>query len=78
MLRVSQRVRVSRLLPALPALLAVSLMVAVSVAPVSAAKTFINCTALNKVYPHGVGKPDAVHRVSGDTRREPGALESGR
>ena len=34
-----------------------------------AAKHFKNCTALNKVYPHGVGKPDATDHVSGRTRR---------
>jgi len=26
---------------------------------------FSNCTELNKVYPHGVGKPGAVDRTSG-------------
>ena len=30
-----------------------------------AAKTFANCTKLNRVYPHGVGKPNAVDRTSG-------------
>ncbi len=34
-----------------------------------AAKHFKNCTALNKVYRHGVGKPDAVDHVRGHTRR---------
>ncbi|WP_134741650.1 excalibur calcium-binding domain-containing protein [Nocardioides sp. 503] len=29
------------------------------------AKTFKNCTALNKVYPHGVGKPNARDKTSG-------------
>jgi len=29
------------------------------------AKTYKNCTALNKVYPHGVGKPGAVDKTSG-------------
>ena len=33
-----------------------------------AAKDFANCTALNKVYPHGVGKPNAVDRTSGSRR----------
>lgn len=32
-----------------------------------AAPTFKNCTELNKKYPHGVGKPGAVDRVSGST-----------
>jgi hypothetical protein len=31
----------------------------------SAAKTFQNCTALNKVYPHGVGRVGARDRTSG-------------
>lgn len=30
-----------------------------------AAKRFPNCTALNKRYPQGVGKPKAVNKVSG-------------
>jgi hypothetical protein len=30
-----------------------------------AAKTFANCTALNKVYPHGVGKWGARDHTSG-------------
>ena len=30
-----------------------------------AAKTYANCTKLNNVYPHGVGKPNAVDRTSG-------------
>lgn len=29
------------------------------------AKTYKNCTALNKVYPHGVGKPTAKDKTSG-------------
>ena len=33
------------------------------------AKKFANCTALNKVYAHGVGKPDAVDHVSGHTKK---------
>jgi Excalibur calcium-binding domain len=32
-----------------------------------AAKEFANCTALNKKYPHGVGKPKAKDHVSGST-----------
>jgi endonuclease YncB( thermonuclease family) len=32
------------------------------------AKTYANCTALNKVYPHGVGKTGAVDRVRGSTK----------
>ena len=33
-----------------------------------AAKKYANCTALNRVYPHGVGKSGAVDRVSGKTK----------
>ncbi len=32
---------------------------------VASAKHFANCTALNKVYPHGVGKPGARDKTSG-------------
>ncbi len=34
----------------------------------TAARSFANCTALNKVYPHGVGKPGARDHVSGSTQ----------
>jgi hypothetical protein len=34
----------------------------------SAATTFKNCTALNKKYPHGVGKPGAHDKVRGSTK----------
>jgi hypothetical protein len=30
-----------------------------------AAKTYSNCTKLNRVYPHGVGKPGARDKTSG-------------
>lgn len=33
-----------------------------------AAQTFDNCTAMHLVYPHGVGMPGAVDRVSGSTK----------
>lgn len=33
-----------------------------------AAKKYANCTALNRVYPHGVGKSGAVDRVAGKTK----------
>ena len=33
--------------------------------PVTAAKSYQNCTALNKVYPHGVGKYGARDHTSG-------------
>ncbi|WP_436699911.1 excalibur calcium-binding domain-containing protein [Nocardioides sp. BYT-33-1] len=51
-------------------LAAVALVVPASVAlasPADAAapKTYRNCTALNKVHPHGVGKPGAVDKTSG-------------
>jgi hypothetical protein len=32
-------------------------------------KHYANCTALNKDYKHGVGKPGAVDHVSGHTRK---------
>jgi hypothetical protein len=32
-----------------------------------AAKEYQNCTKLNKDYPHGVGKPNATDKVSGNT-----------
>jgi hypothetical protein len=35
---------------------------------VSAARVFANCTALNKVYRHGVGRKGARDRVSGSTK----------
>ena len=34
----------------------------------SAARVFTNCAALNKVYPHGVGRKGAKDHVSGSTR----------
>ena len=30
-----------------------------------AARTYANCTKLNRVYPHGVGKPGARDKTSG-------------
>ena len=33
-----------------------------------AAKAYKNCTALNKDYPHGVGRKNAVDKVSGSSR----------
>jgi len=35
---------------------------------VFAAKHYANCTALNKVYPHGVGRVGARDHVSGSSR----------
>ena len=34
----------------------------------AAAKKFANCTALNRVYPHGVGKVGAKDKVQGKTK----------
>ncbi len=31
----------------------------------SQARTFRNCTELNRVFPHGVGRPGAVDRTTG-------------
>lgn len=33
--------------------------------PAAAAKTYRNCTALNKAHPHGVGRPGARDKTSG-------------
>ncbi|MFC7528592.1 excalibur calcium-binding domain-containing protein [Actinoplanes sp. GCM10030250] len=35
----------------------------------AAAKTYKNCTALNKVYKHGVGKKGAKDKVRGKTKK---------
>lgn len=48
---------------AVPAVLIAAL--AVLPAPASAAKRYANCAALNKAYPHGVGKPGARDKTSG-------------
>ena len=53
----------------LAAVLAAALLAPASLAlagPADAAgpKTYRNCTALNKVYSHGVGKPGAVDKTS--------------
>ena len=47
-----------------------SLLVLGAVAPVTAVtpKHYKNCTALNKVYPHGVGRRHAHDHVSGSTQ----------
>ncbi len=39
-----------------------------SVESMAAARVFANCTALNKVYRHGVGRKGARDRVSGSSR----------
>lgn len=50
---------------------AVALPLAAAAAPAEAAhyKTYKNCTALNKVYRHGVGKPGAHDKVKGHTKK---------
>jgi hypothetical protein len=48
-----------------------ALVSGVGVLPADAApkpKSYTNCTALNKVYPHGVGKKGARDRVSGSSK----------
>ena len=46
---------------------AMTAALALTAAPPStaAAKKYKNCTALNKAYPHGVGKPGARDKTSG-------------
>ena len=44
--------------------LTATLMLGAGAMPVAAAKTYANCTALNKVYHHGVGKKNAHDHVS--------------
>ncbi|CAN5536795.1 hypothetical protein BH09ACT4_BH09ACT4_25750 [soil metagenome] len=39
-----------------------------SASTATTATTYKNCTALNKKYPHGVGKPGAHDKVSGSTK----------
>lgn len=46
-------------------MLAATMVAGWSVTPVAAAKSYKNCTALNKVYAHGVGKPKAKDKISG-------------
>ena len=41
---------------------------ATTTAPLPAAQTFANCTALRAAYPHGVGMPGAVDHTSGSTK----------
>lgn len=49
------------------AVFATALLLGGSAGPAAAAKTYANCTALNKVYPHGVGKQGAHDHVSSGT-----------
>jgi len=39
--------------------------VAISTPADAAARHFKSCTGMHRVYPHGVGRPDAVDRTSG-------------
>jgi uncharacterized membrane protein len=45
--------------------LVMSVAPAANAIPVVSAKTFQNCTALNKVYPHGVAKKGGKDKSSG-------------
>lgn len=45
--------------------MSVGLMALPAEAASSAPRKFDNCTAMNKVHPHGVGRPGAVDRTSG-------------
>ena len=40
-----------------------------SAGPTAAAHVFANCTALNRTYPHGVGRKGATDHVSGASKR---------
>ncbi|BAL87989.1 hypothetical protein AMIS_27690 [Actinoplanes missouriensis 431] len=54
----------------LVAALALGGTTAITATPVeAAAKSYKNCTALNKVYKHGVGKKGAKDKVRGKTKR---------
>ena len=46
-------------------MLAVSLLLPLSSAPVAATTHFKNCTAMHVKYPHGVGKPGAIDHTTG-------------
>ncbi len=46
------------------AILAGGMLFSTGATPVFAAKNYANCTKLNKVWPHGVGKPHAQDHVS--------------
>lgn len=52
-------------LTAAAAVLAVPLLVPTSAEAASQRYKFANCTALNKVYPHGVGRKNAHDHTSG-------------
>lgn len=53
------------------AVLAVGVPIATASSPSvgASAKIYKNCTALNKVYPHGVGRKGAKDHVSGTSKR---------
>lgn len=63
------RTRSRSLTVAMSALMISAFLIGTAAAPVTAAKSYQNCTALNKVYPHGVGKWGAVDHVSGSTKK---------
>lgn len=48
--------------------LCVAALTIVSAQPAEAATTYKNCTAINKHYPHGVGKSGAHDHVSGTSK----------
>jgi hypothetical protein len=50
---------------AVVSVLAAPTALVVGPAEAAGAKTFQNCTALNKAYPHGVGLPNAKDKTSG-------------
>ncbi len=50
---------------ALACMAAAALTVTIAPAAEAGAKTYKNCTALNKDYKHGVGKPGARDKTSG-------------
>ena len=49
----------------LVAAMTATLFVGTAAPSLAAAKSFKNCTALNKVYPHGVGRKGARDKTSG-------------
>jgi len=50
---------------AMTALALASSAVAISTPADAAVRHFKSCTAMHRVYPHGVGRPNAVDRTSG-------------
>jgi uncharacterized membrane protein len=60
----STKITRSLALTAVAAVVALPLGVATAQAAAPVAREYANCTALNKVYPHGVGKKGARDRTS--------------